>query len=203
MSRDAVAVDVVLIPPPEMTEMAIRLNRELLKTGKPDIVLDARECLPHITLAMGCMLEKHTGSVAGILDDISGKIPPLSLATVPADRGSAWLKIVKTEDLERLHEEVMMRVLPFFTFDPAPRMFSRRRWERVNAMTLDYVSAFRARAAFENYTPHITLGTGRMDVSTEKTDFTCDTIALCQLGNFCTCRQIIHSTTLRGQVPST
>lgn len=205
MPLDALAVDVALIPPPEMTDMAIRINRELQKTGRPDIALDAVECVPHITLAMGCMLKKHLGSVAGILDDITGNISPIRLETVPAADGSAWIEIVRTEDLERLHEEVMMRVLPFFVFEPSRGMFSRKKWERVNATTLNYINVFRAKYAFEKYTPHITLGTGRMNIPAERIDvlaksigFTCDTISLCHLGNSCTCRKVIHSCPLHG-----
>ncbi|MHC4628534.1 MAG: hypothetical protein ACYTDV_16275, partial [Planctomycetota bacterium] len=53
MSR--IAVDVVLLPSDEVTTRAIEANIELLKQSPDKIVLDRENCLPHVSLAMGCI----------------------------------------------------------------------------------------------------------------------------------------------------
>ena len=47
------AIDVVLLPSEVMMAKAIEINRELLKTFDNKIILDIKNCLPHISLCMG------------------------------------------------------------------------------------------------------------------------------------------------------
>ena len=53
-----IAVDVVLLPSDEMTDRAIRANTELVEKFGSEIVLNKKNCLPHISLAMGCINER-------------------------------------------------------------------------------------------------------------------------------------------------
>jgi hypothetical protein len=41
-----IAIDVVLLPSPDMTTTAIEINQELLKTFDNKIILNAKNCLP-------------------------------------------------------------------------------------------------------------------------------------------------------------
>ena len=47
------AIDVVLLPSPEMAARVIAINQELLKSAERKIILDEQVCLPHISLCMG------------------------------------------------------------------------------------------------------------------------------------------------------
>lgn len=188
-----IAVDVVLLPPVEVMDRAIEINGQLLGTSGSDIVLDREKCLPHITLAMGCMNEDDLGKVNEILAGIAGSFPPLSLKTVSSKGGKAWIKIEKTRDIEVLHEIVMIRLSSFFSYKAARDMVFEEEGEEVNDLTLDYIKKFFTDSSFENYAPHITVGKGDMDVEVETFDFVSAELALCHLGNYCTCRKVLLS----------
>ena len=66
-----IAVDVVLIPSEEMMNIAIQANRELLKQYPNKIILDRENCLPHISLAMGCIDQRQTEDIEIILQKIT------------------------------------------------------------------------------------------------------------------------------------
>ena len=74
MSRRA--VDIVLLPGETMTDRAIEINAELEKKFGAEIVLNKANCLPHISLAMGCIEEKDIASVEKILEAIARETPP-------------------------------------------------------------------------------------------------------------------------------
>ena len=48
-----IAIDAVLLPSDEVAARAIEANKELAKQSPGKIVLDKKDCLPHISLAMG------------------------------------------------------------------------------------------------------------------------------------------------------
>ena len=54
-----IAVDVVLLPSETIINRAIEANKQLLKQGIGEIVLNKEHYLPHISLAMGCIDERH------------------------------------------------------------------------------------------------------------------------------------------------
>ena len=70
--------------------------------------------------------------------------------------------------------------------------------EEINDITIDYIKKFPTGSSFENYSPHITVASGDMDIKTESFEFASNEIALCHLGNYCTCRKILISHNLSG-----
>lgn len=52
------AIDIVLLPSEEITEAALRLNRELRRRFEKKIVLNQDHSLPHLSLAMGGLKEE-------------------------------------------------------------------------------------------------------------------------------------------------
>ena len=69
MSR--IAVDVVLLPDETITHRAIEINAELVKRFGNKIVLNKENCLPHISMAMGCLEETDIASVEKVLEEIA------------------------------------------------------------------------------------------------------------------------------------
>ena len=86
MSR--IAVDVVLLPDETMTNRAIEINAELVKKFGDKIVLNKANCLPHISLAMGCVEEADITSIGKVLEAIAKETPPGNclLYTSPSPR---------------------------------------------------------------------------------------------------------------------
>ena len=228
-----IAVDAVLLPSDEMMDKAIEANRELLQQcigfhrqascgpqgGVPDkIVLDKKNCLPHISLAMGCTDEKDIADIEKVLQAIAKQysLKQLSVIDIHVGTNSAGEKvsvfrIERTKRLQLLHEEIMRRLAPYFSYDvTADMIFSRFRRKvscgprsgvptpEVGESTLLWIKNYPEKSGFENFFPHITIGYGEIDNYSFPMKFTASKLALCHLGNHCTCRKILASVELRS-----
>lgn len=189
-----IAVDVVLLPPPDVMDKAVEINsRHVKDTGNSEIVLDRKRCLPHITLAMGCISEGHIERMDQILKSIAHDLCPLRLKTITLQDGKASIRIEKGRDIELLHELVVIRMSPFFTHEVSKDMIYNPENRGINDITVDYIREFPTHSSFENYVPHITAGHGDIGFEVESFGFIARDLALCHLGDFCTCRKILCS----------
>jgi 2'-5' RNA ligase len=222
-----IAVDAVSLPSDEMMDKAIEANRELLQQcigfpqgGVPGkIVLDKKNCLPHISLAMGCIDEEDIADIEKVLQTIAKQysLEQLSVIDIHVGTSSAGEKvsvfqIEKTEALQSLHEEVMQRLAPYFSYDvTADMIFSRFPRSGVpppeaGESTLLWIKKYPEKSSFENFFPHITIGYGEIDdysfgsreAGSLPMRFTASKLALCHLGNHCTCRKVLASAELRS-----
>ena len=232
-----IAVDAVLLPSDEMMDKVIEANRELLQQcigfppvlarpsrdmqgGVPDkIVLDKKNCLPHISLAMGCIDEEDIADIEKVLQTIAKQcrleqlsVMDIHVGTSSADEKVSIFQIEKTEALQSLHEEVMQRLALYFSYDvTADMIFSRFPRSGVpppeaGESTLLWIKNYPEKSSFENFFPHITIGYGEIDdysfgsreARSLPMRFTASKLALCHLGNHCTCRKILASAELRS-----
>lgn len=192
------AVDVVLLPDAAMTQRAIALNRQLVASGPPEIVLNRQDCLPHISLAMGCLAETDLPAVDERLKDRARQTAVQQLEIVGLIRSvnsrgatTALLEVGRTEPLQTLHEQVMADMATWFTYDVTEAMV---RDEIAAPSTLDWIRTYPAQAAYENFHPHITVGYGRPPAAPGlPIPFAVTHLALCHLGNHCTCRRTLVS----------
>jgi hypothetical protein len=195
-----IAVDAVLLPSDEVAAMAIKANRRLQKQCPGRIVLDKTTCLPHISLAMGCINIGDIDVIGPILCELAERHGPKTLISADIHVGTnsagervSALKLEKTETLQTLHEEVMRSFEPYFRHDVTAEMvYSRQACES----TLRWIREFPEKASFDNFFPHITLGYGQLCDFAFPERFTAERIALCHLGNHCTCRKILASAEL-------
>ena len=198
-----IAVDVVLLPSEEMMDKTIQANRELLKNFDNKIILNKENCLPHISLAMGCIDKEHIADIENILQDIAKQHSVSKLRVIgiypgidSADEQVSAFQIEKTEELQLLHEKVMQGLTPYFTYDVTTDMlFSPPGIEKT---TLLWIKNYPEKSSFENFSPHITIGFGKTNNLSLPIEFTASKLALCHLGNHCTCRKILVSIALRG-----
>jgi 2'-5' RNA ligase len=201
-----IAIDVVLLPSDEMMDEAIKLNRESLKTFDEKIILNKENCLPHVSLAMGCIYEKDIPDIDQTLQDIAKQHSFMSLRVIdiqspitPTDEKASVLEIEKTKRLQLLHEDIMKRLRPYFTYDvTADMLLSAPR--QVAQSTLSWIKNYPQKSGFEDFSPHITIGFGRIPKLESPINFTASRLALCHLGNHCTCRKILISIELKSQV---
>jgi len=206
-----IAVDAVLLPSDGMIDKAIEANIKLLLQYVDKIVLDKKNCLPHISLAMGCIDEKDIADIEKVLQTIAKQYYPgeLNVVGIHVETNSAGEKvsvfqIEKTEALQLLHEEVMRRLTPSFSYDvTADMVFSP---PEAGESTLLWIKNYPEKSSFENFFPHITIGYGEIvdySFGSRKAEsflmkFTASKLALCHLGNHCTCRRILASAELRS-----
>jgi 2'-5' RNA ligase len=198
-----IAVDVVLLPSEEVTNRAIEANKGLLKRYADRIILDKEICLPHISLAMGCINELDITNIEKILKTIAEKYSPGLLNIIGINTGTNSLgekvsafEVKKTERLLSLHKEVMRRMKPYFSYDIKAEMVL---WPPIACeSTLLWIKNYPEKSAFENFFPHITIGYGQVDDFSFTAEFTASKLALCHLGNHCTCRKVLAAAELEG-----
>lgn len=202
ITLNKLAIDIVLLPSKEIMEAAYRFNRELLRRTEGKIVLDQNHSLPHLSLAMGAMKEEDIPAAADILEGIASHFPPIDLVFTEIDAGplatgkavTTW-KVERTAVLQALHETVMKRIMPLLTNDATAEDFIDD--PRVLPTSVDWVNRYTTAAAFEHFSPHITLGAGALEPNTPfPPRGTASRLALCHLGNDCTCRKILFETML-------
>ncbi len=70
-NRGRKAVDVVLLPTEAMMDKAIEVNAKLVEKFGKKIALNKENCLPHISLAMGCVDERDIAAIGKILQTIA------------------------------------------------------------------------------------------------------------------------------------
>ena len=87
-SPDKIAVDVVLLPPDEIMEKAIAVNQALINTFNNKIILDKQNCLPHISLAMGCIEKEDIAEIDTVLKDIADMFSPIALTISDISTGT-------------------------------------------------------------------------------------------------------------------
>jgi len=191
-----IAVDVALLPDEAMTDRAIEINRRLITSGRPEIVLGRENHLPHISLAMGCLDETEVQTIRKRLEDIARTTPVKTLQVVGVigsinSRGeiTSLLEVERTPELQTLHQEVMEEMRPFFRYDVTEAMIYD---DAVAPSTLDWIRTYREKAGYEHFCPHITVGYGRVPAGPAfPIPFTVTRLALCHLGNHCTCRRVL------------
>jgi 2'-5' RNA ligase len=192
------AVDVVLLPDEVMTGKAIEANAELVKKFGKKIALNKKNCLPHISLAMGCVDEEDIASVERILRSIA-KECPLSNLTISGVRSTgnsageevSAFEVEKTEELQLLHKTVMERLAPYLSSDVTRDMVCAD--GEVKESTLLWIKNYRGKSSFDKFSPHITIGYGELSNLSFTMKFTASRLALCHLGEHCTCRGILVS----------
>jgi len=192
-----IAVDVVLLPSEEMADKAISANKKLLEQNADKIILDKEKCLPHISLAMGCIEEKDADEIETILKIIihENSLRQLTATGIHISANKAGEKvscfeIERTEELQSLHEEVMKGLARYFSYDVRAEMLLS---SQTSESTLDWIKNYPENSGFENFFPHITIGYGEIDNFTFPIKFDVSKLALCHLGNHCTCRKILAS----------
>jgi len=195
------AVDVVLLPDEAMTRRAIALNRQLLTSGRPEIVLNPHDCLPHISLAMGCIDTTDVTAIGERLGRLARRtqIKKLNIVGVVAftnARGetTSLLDVEKAEELQALHEQVMEETKAFFHYDVTEAMIHD---DVVAPSTLDWIRSYPEKAGYERFRPHITLGYGAAPADLAfPLPFAVTRLAVCHLGNHCTCRTVLAAVPL-------
>jgi hypothetical protein len=114
------------------------------------------------------------------------------IGTVTTDSGVVMsLDVDANEDLQKLHESLFETFVPLITRNAtAADMYDG---PSSNAASLNWINNFVDQSSYENFEPHITIGylKNKGITEIEPISFTASRIAICHLGNYCTCRRIL------------
>lgn len=196
------AVDVVLLPDEAMTQRAIEANAKLVEKFGRKILLHKENCLPHLSLAMGCINEVDVPAAERLLAIVAerctvGTLKATGIRTTVNSKGEtvSVFEVEKTAELQSLHQEVMEKMAPYFSHDVTEEMIYGD--EQVAQTTLLWIRDYAEKAGFANFFPHITIGYGEAQSQNFPIEFQATRLALCHLGNHCTCRNILASIELQ------
>jgi len=192
-----IAVDVALLPSQEMTDRVIEANRLLVSKFGAEIALNKVDSLPHISLAMGCIVEKDITIIEKILTTIAKENPlgtlqvvGVSIATNAKGEQISAFGLEKTRRLQSFHEQVMTRLQPYLSYDVTADMVNAA---EVSDSTLLWIKSYAKASSFARFLPHITIGYGQVNEVEPPIKFRASKLALCHLGNHCTCTRILAS----------
>jgi hypothetical protein len=152
---------------------------------------------------MGCIVEEDIASVEKVLESVAkesplGNLKVIGIRTSTNAKGEqvSVFEIEKTRELQSLHEKVMEKVTPYFSYDVTSDMIYGD--EEVAQTSLLWIKNYPEKASFANFLPHITIGYGRIAGQSFPIEFVASKLALCHLGNHCTCRKVLTSIDLEN-----
>lgn len=190
------AIDVVILLPDDIRDLAIKWNQALHNPNGATIQLDSHNYLPHISLAMGCIRGHQVEQVCTSLSSIAAEhrsltlsIPELKCVTTQSGNRVVSFDISPAPALTFLHESAVATFKPFLTqdateldlYDPPP----------VDSGSLDWINHYVPHHCYRHFWPHITVGYGETQDHFQPVTFRASRLAICQLGNYCTCRRIL------------
>ena len=185
-----------MLPEETMMDYAITANAGLVKRFGGEIVLNKKDCLPHISLTMGCVNQDDVTKIGESLKPLAA-IAPRQLKLVDIQKTTSFsgkivsvLRVERSNQLQNLHEKVCDAVKPFFTYDVTKEMIARG---QAGTSTLQWIKNYPVKSSYSNFYPHITIGYGDLPDRELPADFAVSRLAMCHLGNHCTCTKILWS----------
>lgn len=193
-----IALDVAVLPPRDLAEQAIALSAALPAEEGEGLRLDEHH-LPHITLTQLFARESELDEVMARVDEVVRTREPMTLRVTGGGQGSraVWMEVEKTAPLVTLHERLMEALRGLERGDGGVGAFAD---EDARLRDVLWVAGYRLKSSFHHFTPHITLGHASQPPLVEPFSFEAETVAVCHLGKFCTCRRILRQWMLRREV---
>ncbi len=196
MSSPLVALDVAILLPSE-TATSVELLNKQLKAAPEGFRFDDRH-LPHISLVQQFSPTNELNAIQETIRRVIWDHPPFELTLVAASTNetTASLTVTPSSELKTLHRRLMDQLATFDVGVGDNSAFSsldNNLADSPRPRDIRWVSQFRTEAAYEAYSPHITLGIGTLGAKFPKTTFTASVLALCKLGRFCTCQEVLAS----------
>jgi hypothetical protein len=192
-----IAVDVVLLPDQTMTDLTIAANTQLVAKFGSKIILNKNDCLPHISLMMGCINCEDIVRIGELLQLLAA-IAPKRLKLVGIQKSTNFsgeivsvLRVERSGRLQILHEKICEAVKPYFTYEIGGDMIAGG---QPSPSTLQWMQNYPTKSSHSNFSPHITIGYGNLPDRSLPAHFAVSHLALCHLGNHCTCVKVLWST---------
>jgi hypothetical protein len=193
------AIDVVILPPESVMDMAIEQNRLLQKSRPDNIMLSKTHYLPHISIVMGCLSEDKLDDADIVLQAIAARRSAMELQvpcikTVSGNKTTVTYDIKLSHELITFHELVVSSFKPLLTQDASNEALADA--PPIESSSINWINHFIPQHCFDHFWPHITLGFGEPLKPFQPFSFKASRLAICHLGNHCTCKNILREAIL-------
>jgi len=186
-----IAVDVAILPPRRVSELAIELSASLPKAEAQGLLLGP-DYLPHLTLLQLFVSPDDLNAYLDRVGEVVAAYPAMRLRVTGGAVGghTVWMEIERTPALVQFHSRLLDASLPFERPGGDATAFldgdARDR-------DVGWVAGYRATSSGASFRPHITLGHATHPPVIEPIEFEATTVAACHLGRFCSCRRVLRA----------
>jgi len=196
------AIDVVLIPSGDILDLCLEINKRSFLHNKGRFHMSTEDFVPHISLLLGCVTNDKIPIIIDGLKSILRDVRPIKITAegimlVQKNDGNRGMFSVKvSDDLRILHEKVAGEFKQYLIKCNSPEVFYGGKKD-ISDISKSNLNSFIESAAYENFRPHINLGSFDSDKYSEDIQFpissTSDEVALFHVGDGCTCREKLCS----------
>ncbi|MFH1565285.1 MAG: hypothetical protein ABIC82_05600 [bacterium] len=97
-----------------------------------------------------------------------------------------------------MQKNIMKNLFPFFSYEIDLNMFYKNSDKKINEVSKNWVQNYYKKYYDPTkYHPHISLKCSRAEYYKFPIKFKASKLALCHLGDYCTCRKILHLENLK------
>jgi hypothetical protein len=195
------AIDIIILPPEPILDKVIAWNQALCRQRPENIVQNKVDTLPHVSLAMGCLRADLLTQAREVLHTLAQRhsalhleVPCLKLVSTASGDSIVTLDIKQTPALKWLHQDLVDSFQSLLTSDATEKdLFDS---PPIEQSSVEWINQYIPKQSFEHFWPHITAGFGSPPDDFQPFSFRGERLAMCHLGNYCTCRKILHEVRL-------
>lgn len=189
-----VALDFVIIPPMQIVEEAISINRAL---DDQRLILGTSHTIPHVSLCMVLARKEDVDEITAKLQDLTAKVdmPHFTIDSIYqyGSQTVGW-NIEKTSWLDKLHYKAMDVLREYHHRVPSSDTSCFSWVNPLNPYSgIEYLNHYFEDFGGNKFLPHITLGKGdpNLVAGKEGYKFSGGHLALYHLGSGCTCQKLL------------
>jgi len=199
ISKGKIAIDVVLLPPDDVMDICIEVNK---KIKDKLFVLKKDDFVPHNSLCIGVVEEKKLPDVFAALTKLKDKLKPVPITIKAIERAfglrkSDGFNIEKNELLIKTHIMILTALKPLLEFQSGDlTILFRKKGETVSTIPRVLQDGY-LNFSLDNYHPHITLGGKGAQWDYFPINCLAHRLAVFHAGEHVTCRKLLFEMPLR------
>jgi hypothetical protein len=212
---DVVAISVVVIPPAEIVTKSQSINALIESEYKLDDRTHTGAHFAHITLFQSFVRKADLAELFKALDSVVSNREAVPLAVTGLEGGnvlegsqSLKIKFAMNDQLVSLRNAAAEQIQKFSAIGDAKAFYKGQDESGIRKSHVTYVAEYPSKkGTIDSYVPHLTAGSGLASfVAKLKSEDLADiigkkllanSVAVCQLGNHCTCRRLLWETKLK------
>jgi len=182
-------VDIIIIPPEKILKLCIEKNNADFENNLVPVQFSEKDFIPHLSLFMGVMSPSEESLIFQKLEKITEEFSKIHLSISHIKNN--WMFINNTPELNSLQTKIAKNIELYVSHDAISTDFFLDENEEISPDCYPWVNNFFTDYSFEKFSPHITTWTQTPFECPLPLSFQADQIALCHVGRFNTCRNIL------------